>query len=186
MDEYSGRVHRVDSFVDTWTIVHEEEAGEATWIRPPDYPGQGDRRLDYCFVSPPLVERVSNAWVDCEAQVQIISLTGSRSICEARGKLRLRGLARIDRAKYSGGRLDCPRRVKRERLSQVRSRLLPFAKVCQTTRYNKCGKYTKGKNETELASDPQRQEIGLFINSADEHQADHGQAVENNGVDQQR
>ena len=67
-DEYAGRVHRVDSFVDTWTIVHDEEAGEATWIRPPDYPGEGDRRLDYCFVSPPLVERVSNAWVDSEAQ----------------------------------------------------------------------------------------------------------------------
>ncbi len=67
-DEYSLRVHRVDTFVDTWTIVHDDEIGEATWIRPPGYPGNGDQRVDYCFVSPALVGRVLNAWVDSEAQ----------------------------------------------------------------------------------------------------------------------
>jgi endonuclease/exonuclease/phosphatase family metal-dependent hydrolase len=67
-DENTGRIHKVDSFVDTWAIVHNEEVGEATWIRPPNYPATGDQRLDYCFVSPPLVGRVLNAWVDSEAQ----------------------------------------------------------------------------------------------------------------------
>lgn len=66
IDEISGRIHRVDTFVDTWVIVHGDEVGEATWIRPPSYPGEGDQRVDYCFVSPPLVGRVSNAWVDKE------------------------------------------------------------------------------------------------------------------------
>ena len=67
-DEDSGRVQRVDSFVDTWAIAHDDEMGEATWIRPARYPGNGDKRLDYCFVSPPIAARVSNAWVDSEAQ----------------------------------------------------------------------------------------------------------------------
>ena len=46
----------------------DDDIGEATWIRPPNYPGDGDKRLDYCFLSPPLVGRVLNAWVDSESQ----------------------------------------------------------------------------------------------------------------------
>ena len=68
MEEDGGRVHRVDSFVDTWAIVHDDEIGEATWIRPAGHPGNGDQRLDYCFVSPPLVGKVLNTWVDNNAQ----------------------------------------------------------------------------------------------------------------------
>ena len=67
-DKDAGRIHCVDSFVVTWVIVHEDEVGGVTWIRPPNYPGDGDQRLDYCFLSPPLVERVLNAWVDNKAQ----------------------------------------------------------------------------------------------------------------------
>ena len=67
-DDSSGRVQRVDSFVDSWAIVHGEELGEVTWFRPPNYPGHRDKRLDYCFVSPALAPRVSNAWVDRDAQ----------------------------------------------------------------------------------------------------------------------
>ena len=34
-DDYTTRVHHLDTFVDTWAAVHKEEAGEPTWIKPP-------------------------------------------------------------------------------------------------------------------------------------------------------
>ena len=67
-DMYGRRVHRVDTFVDSWAEVHGEEIGDVTWMCPPGYPADRDMRLDYCFVSSTLSKHISNAWVDSEAQ----------------------------------------------------------------------------------------------------------------------
>ena len=62
-----GRIHHADSFVDSWAVVHGEEAPCVTWRADPNLPAY-ERRLDYCFVSGRLAQYVRRAWIDLEAE----------------------------------------------------------------------------------------------------------------------
>ena len=65
----SGRSAHLDSFVDSW-LVTQEKLGEAPtwWPDPPDRsPGHG-LRLDYCFLSAGIGNKVKRAWVERSAQ----------------------------------------------------------------------------------------------------------------------
>jgi endonuclease/exonuclease/phosphatase family metal-dependent hydrolase len=62
------RLSRDDTFVDSWVAAGRGEDEGVSWIADPDRKDERDKRIDYCFVSPALAERVTAAWIDEEAQ----------------------------------------------------------------------------------------------------------------------
>lgn len=54
-----GRLNRATGFVDAWVAAGQREEEGATI--------PADRRIDYCFVSAPLANRVKRAWIDTAA-----------------------------------------------------------------------------------------------------------------------
>ena len=64
-DPLYGRVRYADRFADAWVSAGNDETDSVTRIGDRGYP---DRRLDYCFVSAGLAERVRSARVDMAAQ----------------------------------------------------------------------------------------------------------------------
>lgn len=68
MDGHLGRVPHADRFVDAWTAAGHPEDGCITFTPHPGTLSDRDRRLDYCFVTPDLMDRVRGAWVDTDAK----------------------------------------------------------------------------------------------------------------------
>jgi len=66
-DEYAGRVHHVDAFVDAWAAAGYSEDEWTTWTPTSEGSPIGPRRLDYCFLSPRLARSVVRCWVDHSA-----------------------------------------------------------------------------------------------------------------------
>ena len=64
-DRFKGRAGVLGGFKDAWTTAGHVEDDGYTWATPDD----SDRvRIDHCFVSAPLAQRVKSAWIDNLAQ----------------------------------------------------------------------------------------------------------------------
>ena len=64
-DLVNGRVRYADRFADAWVCAGHDEAGGITYLADGAFP---DMRLDYCFVSAALADRVRSAHVDMAAE----------------------------------------------------------------------------------------------------------------------
>ncbi len=64
----AGRLGLQDGFVDAWVASGHGEQEGVSWIAGPDDHDNIDRRIDYCFVSATLADRVRATWIDDAAQ----------------------------------------------------------------------------------------------------------------------
>lgn len=58
----------VEGFVDAWIAAGKGEEPGHSWIYPPDRREGTDKRIDYCFLSPALANKVRDCWVDGAAK----------------------------------------------------------------------------------------------------------------------
>ena len=69
VDPIYGRGIHADDLVDSWQVTkHQLSDSKTWWPDPPDRAPGYPLRLDYCFASVSLCNRVSRAWVDTEAR----------------------------------------------------------------------------------------------------------------------
>ena len=59
-----GRMNAIEGFVDAWVATGH---GEREGITCPASGASPDQRIDYCFVSTPLLPRLRACWIDDEA-----------------------------------------------------------------------------------------------------------------------
>ncbi len=65
MSRPHGRLTRRDGFVDAWVVAgHDEAEGVTSPSRANGGVAEGDERLDYCFVSAGLADRVVSSRID--------------------------------------------------------------------------------------------------------------------------
>ncbi len=62
------RAESEPAFVDAWPAAGNGEEPGSTFIFPPEQPGMSDQRIDYCFLSPALADKVRACRVDQEAK----------------------------------------------------------------------------------------------------------------------
>ncbi len=68
LNAWEDRVEVRHRLVDTWVAAGNAEDEGVTYPKNPSYPTLGDMRIDYCFVTAGLADRVHRAWIDDEAQ----------------------------------------------------------------------------------------------------------------------